>query len=80
MTPALAAACARAVHVVRRDGGILRAGRAVLFSLELTGMGALARMLALPPFVWGVEAAYGLVARNRPFFGRFLFTGKRRGA
>ena len=73
MTPALAAACRRAVHVVRRDGRILRAGKAALFILEHTGLGVPARILAIPPLLWLVELGYQLVARNRSFFGRFLF-------
>jgi hypothetical protein len=74
LTPELAAACDRAVHVVTADGAVLRAGRAVLFILERCGWGAAARCLALPPFVWGVEAIYSLVARNRMLVSRFLFT------
>jgi len=73
MTPALYAACARAVHVVKADGAILRAGRAALFILDNIGYAWLARPLMLPPFVWIVELAYRIVARNRPFFARFLF-------
>jgi hypothetical protein len=72
MTPALADACRRAVHVVRADGGILRGGRAVLFILEHTGMGAPARALALPPFVWLVELGYRAVAGNRSLLGRIF--------
>ena len=75
MTPALVTACHRAVHVVQADGRILKSGRAVLFILERTGMGAPARLLACPPFLWLVELAYRLVAGNRSFFGRFLFRG-----
>src|SRR5262245_48488869 len=74
MTPALYAACEHAVHDVRSDGTILRAGRATLFVLENIGWGWFARLLMLPPFVWFVELGYALVARNRPFFSRFLFT------
>lgn len=73
MTPALFTACKQAVHLVQRDGTILKAGRAVLYMLEHTGMGRLARVLAHPPFLWLVELGYRVVARNRPFFGRFLF-------
>lgn len=73
MTPELRAACRRAVHVVTSGGEVLRAGRAALFVLERIGWGRWARLLALPPFVWGVELAYWIVARNRSFFGRFLF-------
>jgi len=77
MTPALRAACARAVHVLTPDGRILRAGRACLWVLERTGHRLLARVLALPPLVWFVELGYWLVARNRQLASRWLF---RRGA
>jgi hypothetical protein len=73
MTDALAAECARAVHVLGPDGTRLRAGRASLFVLERIGFPRLARVLRLPPFVWAVEAGYWVVARHRPFFARFLF-------
>ena len=76
MTPALSRACDKAVHVITADGRMLRGGRASLFILECLGWGPWARLLALPPFVWCVEAIYYLVARNRGFFSRFLFTGE----
>jgi hypothetical protein len=31
------------------------------------------RLAARRPFIWLVELGYWVVARNRPFFGRFLF-------
>lgn len=75
MTPALFAACERAVHVLTTDGRTMRAGRAALFILRTIGRWSLAaRILSVPPFVWLVELGYVLIARNRPFFGRFLFT------
>ena len=74
MTPALRAACERAVHVLTADGRVLRAGRASLFIAEQVSYGTIARLLRLPPFVWLVEIGYQIVARNRPFFARFLFT------
>ena len=73
MTPALYEACAKAVHVVRADGTVLRAGRAALFILEHIGLGNFARMLNLPPFIWIVELGYQLVANNRSLFARFFF-------
>jgi predicted DCC family thiol-disulfide oxidoreductase YuxK len=73
LTPTLRAACARAVHVVRADGGILKGGRAVLFVLEHTGMPRLARAASRPPLVWLVELGYRLVAANRGWIGRVLF-------
>ncbi len=73
MTDSLAARCARAVHVLGADGTLLAGGRASLFVLGRIGWPRLARGLARPPLVWLVEAGYRLVARNRGFFGRFLF-------
>jgi predicted DCC family thiol-disulfide oxidoreductase YuxK len=73
MTPALRAACARSFHVVRADGGVLRAGRAALYVLARLGHPVLARVLALPPLVWAVELGYWLVARNRQLFSKYLF-------
>jgi predicted DCC family thiol-disulfide oxidoreductase YuxK len=76
MTPAIYAACDWAFHVIRPDGTILRAGRASLYVLERLGWGWVARLLALPPFVWAVEVGYRIVAANRGFFSRFLFRGE----
>jgi predicted DCC family thiol-disulfide oxidoreductase YuxK len=73
MTEELHRACARAVHVVRRDGTVMRAGRATLYVLEGLGWRWTGRLLSLPPLVWLVELGYRVVARNRRFFGRFLF-------
>ena len=73
MTPSLTAACEHAVHLITSEGKTLRAGRAVLFILERTGWGWTARLLALPPLIWGVEVAYKIVAQNRPFFARIIF-------
>lgn len=74
MFPELAEACAKAVHVIRADGEVLRAGRACLFVLGQIGWGWIPGLLSLPPLVWAVEAGYSVVARHRSFFARFLFT------
>lgn len=74
MTPELAKACDYAVHLITPSGELYRAGRAVLVILEQVSWGPAARLLRLPPLVWGVEAVYWVVARNRLFFSRFLFT------
>jgi hypothetical protein len=74
MTPELAADCARALYVIRPDGTRLRAGRAILHMVGVIGHPTIARVLAWPPFVWMVEIAYWIVARNRHVFSRFLFT------
>jgi hypothetical protein len=74
MTDAIYRACPEAIHVVAADGRVLRAGRAVLFIMAELGWPRLARLLGTAPLVWAVEWGYGLVARNRLFFARFLFT------
>ena len=73
MTAALAQRCARAVHVITPEGLVLSAGRASLCVLGLIGYPRLARIGAIPPFIWLVELGYWIVARNRQFFSRFLF-------
>lgn len=79
MTPELAAACRGAVHVRARTGEWLRAGRACLFVLERIGWPRSARVAGVPPFVWMVELGYRVVARNRPFFSRWV-AGRSQGA
>ncbi len=75
MTPQLLDACRQAVHVITRDGQIIRAGRAALFVLAEIGYPRwLVRPLLWPPLIWIVEFGYKIVAKNRPFFSRFLFT------
>ena len=76
MDEALAAACSRAVHLRHPDGGLDRAGRACLSVLELVGYRRIARLMRLPPLVWGVELGYWVVARNRILFSKLFFRGK----
>lgn len=54
---------------------MLSAGRASLCALTLIGYTRFASIFSFPPLVWGVELGYWIVARNRKFFGRFLFRG-----
>ena len=77
MTPELRSGCEKAIHVITADGKVLRAGRATLFILANIGFAWLARPLMLPPFIWLAEATYRVIASNRPFFARFLFTRER---
>ena len=72
MTPALASACAEAVHVVTARGRVLRGGRAVLFVLGVLGWRRAARLFSRKPFVLAVEWGYDVVAAHRPFFDRLL--------
>jgi predicted DCC family thiol-disulfide oxidoreductase YuxK len=73
MTPELARACGRAIHLIAPDGRVSRAGRAALGVLELLGWRRTACWLARPPLIWLVEIGYRIVADDRPFFARFLF-------
>jgi predicted DCC family thiol-disulfide oxidoreductase YuxK len=73
MTDELRQACAKAMHVVTTDGTVHRGGRASMFILRKTGWGWFAALLMVPPFVWFVELGYWIVARNRGFFGKFMF-------
>ena len=76
MTDCLAQRCERAVQVVTPEGQILSAGRASLYVLGKVGFPRLARLGRRPPFVWGIEIGYWLVARNRQFFSKWLFQEK----
>ena len=40
--------------------------------MGLIGYRRLARIGTLPPFIWGIEIGYWIVARNRRLFGRLL--------
>ena len=71
MTDALRARAKRAVQVVTSDGKEISAGRACLYVLERLG-NPWAGLFTYPPFIWGIEIKYWIVARNRPFFGRFV--------
>ena len=74
MTPALRAQARKAVQVITTDGHQLSAGRAILFTLEeIEWHPSVVRLAGRRPFIWVVELGYWIVARNRPFFGRFLF-------
>jgi predicted DCC family thiol-disulfide oxidoreductase YuxK len=73
MTPELAAACERAMHVLCADGRLLRAGRASLYILSGLGWPRIAMFFSLPPMIWFVELGYQIVVSNRVLFDRLLF-------
>ena len=76
LTDSLARRCERSVQVVTPEGQVLSAGRASLYVLGKVGFPRLAWVGRLPPFVWGVELGYWIVARNRQFFSKWLFPEK----
>ena len=73
MTSELADACSLAMHVLCRDGTLLRAGRAALFLAGELGWKRTAVILSYPPMIWFVELGYALLASNRRTVGRFFF-------
>lgn len=74
MTPALREQSRKAVQVITAGGRQLSAGRAMLFVLEeIDWHPSVVRLGGRRPFIWAVELGYWIVARNRSFFGRFLF-------
>ena len=77
MTESLRRACADALHVIDGEGGVLRAGRALLFILGALGYPRTARVLGSVPLVWGVELVYRAVAHNRQRISRFVFRAGR---
>jgi predicted DCC family thiol-disulfide oxidoreductase YuxK len=66
-------ACSQAVHVVKRDGEILRGAEAILFCCRFTHFHKLARLLEWRIFRPFLDMAYDLVARHRAFFSRLLY-------
>jgi len=77
MTPSLYAACRQAAHVITATGRIIKAGRAAMFILEEIGYPRwLIRPFTWPPLVWFTELGYRIIANNRPFFSKFLFTSE----
>jgi hypothetical protein len=74
MTPALREQARKAVQVITADGHRLSAGRATLFALEqIEWHPHIVGLATRRPFIWLVELGYWTVARNRSFFGRFMF-------
>ena len=75
MTPQLYRECERALHVIKANGEVLKAGRASMFILETIGYPRwLVRPLTWPPLIWFTELGYRVVANNRTFFSKFMFT------
>lgn len=72
MTDELNARLGREIVVWTKDKQYLGGADAVLFLLEKTGLGWIARLLALPPFIWVGRVVYRLIAKNRLRISRWL--------
>lgn len=72
MTPELAAQLGREIVVWTRDEKYLGGADAVFFFMQHTGWGFVARILALPPFIWIARIGYKIVAKNRLLISKWL--------
>jgi len=77
LSPQLSAQCEKAMHVVKADGEIIRAGRAAMFCGRFTRWHQLARIGEWPIFLPFVELGYRIVAANRGLFSKFLLRGEK---
>ena len=77
LAPSVKEACAEAVHVIKADGEMIRAGRAILFCGTFTRFGGWARIGLWPIFLPFVEVGYKFVAHNRNLVSKFFFKCER---
>lgn len=77
LAPSLQESCGHAVHVIKSDGQVLRAGRAMMFCGQFTRYGGWARIAQWPIFLPFIELGYAFIARNRMWLSRFFFTRER---
>lgn len=75
LSPSLREACKGAMHVIKANGEVIKAGRAAMFCGQFTRWHQLARIAQWPVFLPFVELGYKLVAANRGLFSKFLFRG-----
>lgn len=73
ITAEVARACDKSVHLLLPDGQMLTGGRAVMQALKLVGWRLIPAIFSVPPFSWGLELGYKVVAKNRLLFSRLLF-------
>ncbi|MEE9241086.1 MAG: DCC1-like thiol-disulfide oxidoreductase family protein [bacterium] len=72
MTGTFRARCGRSIQLFLPGRPVLSGGKAALAVLSLLGWRKTTAFLAAPPLVWGVEAAYWIVSRNRKLFSWVL--------
>ena len=76
MNDALYAECQKSICVVTTKGEVLNRGRAVIHIFSRIGYGW-SKLGLVPPLIFFVDIGYMLVAKNRRFFSKFLFTKER---
>ncbi len=77
LAPSLREACKSAVHVIKADGTVIKAGRAMMFCGTFTRFSGWARIALWPVFMPFIELGYKFVARNRMLVSKFLFKCER---
>ena len=77
LAPSLKQACSHAMHVIKADGEIIKAGRAMMFCGLFTPLRGWARIGAWPIFLPFVELGYKFVAHNRTLVSKLFFKSER---
>ena len=77
LAPSLKEACSHAVHVIKSDGEVIRAGRAMMFCGLFTRFSGWARIAMWPLFLPFIEVGYAFVARNRNLVSKLFFKTER---
>ena len=77
LAPSVREACGQAIHVIKADGEMIRAGRAMMFCGLFTPFSGWARIAMWPIFLPFVELGYAFVARNRQLVSKVLFRCER---
>lgn len=77
LSPQLREECSQAIHVIKSNGEIVKAGQAAMFLGRFTKWNRLARIGEWPIFLPFVEIGYKIVADNRPLFSKFVMKAEK---
>lgn len=77
LAPSLREACRHAVHVIKADGTVIKAGRAMMFCGLFTPFSGWARIAMWPMILPFIEVGYKFIAHNRMLVSKVLFKTER---
>lgn len=77
LAPSLKESCSHSVHVIKADGEVIRAGRAMMFCGLHTRFSGWARIAMWPIFLPFIEIGYKFIASNRMLVSKVLFKTER---
>ncbi len=77
LAPSIKEACTKAVHVIKTDGQIIKAGEAMMFCGTFTRFSCWARIALWPIFLPFIEVGYKFVAHNRNLVSKLFFRSER---